>query len=151
MGKTTAGLPLTSGQHYEKCPRCATVYRTKRITRFRCPSCHALAYAVSTPKLEPGHRRTLEGDDQGRVFRILDSRPAGEAPTYGSDVVLFLEDPDAAAPAPDARPTRSRPGGKPGPATDPEVAARRDRDRGPRPTGVRALWSGSLGDVFRRG
>jgi len=116
MGKTTAGLPLASGQHYEKCPADGTVYRTRRSTRFRCPVCHTLAYAVPTPTGEPGNRRTIEGDDQGRVFRILDERPKGKPRAFGSDVVVFLEDPTAAPPAPDVKPSPP-PGGPPGPAT----------------------------------
>jgi hypothetical protein len=152
MGNTTAGLPLRSGEHYEKCPGCATVYRTKRTTRFRCPGCHTLAYAVPVAAGEPGNRRTLEGDDQGRVFRILDERPAAGAPLpkHGDDVVLFLEDPDAPPAAPGIPPS-TPPGGPRTRATDAEIAARRERERGERPTGLRALWSGSLGDVFRRG
>lgn len=154
MGTTTAGLPLRTGEHYEKCPGCATVYRTKRRTRFRCPGCHGLAYAIPTPDGEPGRRRAMDGDPAGRVYRVLDERPAEGAPAeYGADVVVFLEDPDGPAPLGDVPSAPTRPGVPPGsPASDARISARRERDRGPAPTGRLArLWRGSLGDVFRRG
>lgn len=149
MGKTTAGLPLRPGEHYEKCPADGTVYRTKRRTRFRCPSCHVLAYAVPTPEAEPGDRRSIEGDSAGRVFRVLAERPAAgaAAPTYGDDVVIFLEDPDA-PPAPGIPP--SPPPGSRKPPSKTSIDARRERDRGPAPTGrLSRIWRGSLGDIFR--
>jgi hypothetical protein len=157
VGKTTAGLPLRAGEHYEKCAACATVYRTKRRTRFRCPSCHALAYALATPEGEPGRRRSLEDDARGRVYRILEERPAADAapPAFGDDVVVYLEDPEAPPavdppPAPTTRPgVKAARRGRSSAATD----ADRDRDRGPAPAGgiIRRIWRGSLGDVIRRG
>lgn len=154
MGTTTAGLPLATGQHYEKCPACATVYRTRRRTRFRCPKCHGLAYAVPTPDGEPGDRRTLEGDAAGRVFRVIARRPdEGETPpAFGSDVVVFLEDPGEPAPAPGPAPS-PRPG-DPDPAPSPASRrAARDRDRGPAPTGGRLgrLFRSSIGEIIRGG
>jgi hypothetical protein len=156
MGTTTAGLPLTSGQHYEKCPADGTVYRTRRRTRFRCPVCHRLAYAVSTPEGEAGDRRTLEGDEQGRVFRVIARRPdEGEAaPAFGSDVVVFLEDPAPAAP-PAGLPGPSPRPGDPDPAPSPtRRRAARDLDRGPepRPTSrIGRIFRSSIGELFRGG
>jgi hypothetical protein len=160
MGTTTAGLPLRAGEHYEKCPACATVYRTKRRTRFRCPQCHALAYAIATPTGEDGRRRSVDDDEAGRIYRILDRRPGeGETPpTFGDDVVLFLED-DAADPAlPDHPPARSRPGVPGGPPSPSRARAKREADRPPAPTSppkgtgiVRRILTGSLGDWLRRG
>lgn len=126
MGKTTAGLPLEAGQHYERCPACATVYRTKRAQRFRCPACHRLAYAVATPDGEEGARRVLEADPT--VYRVIARRrqEGEEAPAAGGDVVLFLEEPDAAPPAPaggESRPGIPEPPGAPGRATRDAAAA----------------------------
>jgi hypothetical protein len=154
MGTTTAGLPLRSGEHYEKCPECATVYRTKRRQRFRCPGCHALAYAVPTAEGEPGVRRTLEGDPAGAVYRILEGRPADgqAAPKHGDDVVLFLEDPDAPPPAPGVPPSPP-PGPAPPPRSKTRAKAERERDRGAPAAGgiLGRVWRGSLGDLFGRG
>lgn len=156
MGTTTAGLPLASGQHYEKCPADGTVYRTRRRQRFRCPTCHTLAYAVPTPEGEPGDRRTLEGDPAGRVFRVIARRPdEGEAPpAFGSDVVLFLEDPVAPPAIADKPPAPSPHPGDPDPAPSPtRRRAARARDRGPepRPAGrLRRLFSSSLGELRGR-
>jgi hypothetical protein len=155
LGKTTAGLPLQPGQHYERCPSCATVYRSKRRNRFRCPGCHRLTYAVPTPAGEDGNRRTIEGDPAGRVYRVLDRRrQEGEAtPDHGEDVVLFLEEPDAEPPAPDAPPS---PDPGPGPRAKPTPTARKAaaaRQAAPTSTLRRRLgrvWRGSLGDLLHR-
>lgn len=153
MGTTTAGLPLGAGAHYEKCPACATVYRSKRRTRFRCPQCHRLAYTVPTPDGEPGSRRSLEDDGQGRVFRVLDRRPEeGEAPpAYGDDVVMFLEDSTAPPPLSDTPPPASHAGARArGGRSAADLAAAAAREQGAKPAGrLRRIWSGSLGDLFR--
>lgn len=158
--KTTATLPLTgrwAGGHHERCPRCGDVYRSKRRTRFRCPGCHALAYMVPTPAGEEGARRILEDDDTGTVYRILPRRRGeGEAaPTFGTDRVLFLEEPEAAPPAPPAPgtdPAGAAPGAPPRASRARARAAdERARAGGPadppaaRPRGVRAL----LGALWR--
>lgn len=153
MGTTTAGLPLTgrwAGAHYERCPvaSCGTVFRSKRRTRFRCPACHTLTYAVPTPAGEPGDRRAIEGDAQGRVFRVIPRRPGeGEtAPTYGDDVVLFLESPDGAGVA-DPAPSPAPGGPAPTPPTPTDRRAAGERERG---TGlIGRLWRGSLSDLRR--
>jgi hypothetical protein len=152
VGKSTAGLPLTgrwAGGHYERCPADGTVYRSKRRTRFRCPSCHALAYTVPTPAGEPGQRRTLEGDESGRVYRILERRRAeGEAtPVHGTDVVLFLEEPDAAPPAPDTPPPDPPAPGPRRPKTPAAARAAAAREESPRGGLIGRIWRGSLGDL----
>lgn len=149
MGKTTAGLPLRAGEHYERCPACATVYRSKRRTRFRCPSCHRLAYALAAPDAAGYVRRSLEGDE--RTYRIHLRRGAeGETPDAGEDAAaLWLEDAGAEPPAPDA-PSSPDPGPRPDPV--PTKSARRaasDRERGS--SRVSRVWRGSLGEWLRRG
>lgn len=148
-GTTTAGLPLRAGEHYERCPGCATVYRTKRRTRFRCPSCHRLVHALAAPDAAGYVRRAIEGDE--RTFRVILRRPAeGETADPGEDTAaLFLEDAGAPAPAMDAPPSP-----EPGPVRDriPSRTARRaagDRERGTSRLG--RLWRGSLGDWLHRG
>lgn len=152
MGTTTAGLPLTgkySRAHYERCPGCATVFRSSRRTRYRCPQCHRVMYALAVEDGATGyHRRALEGD--ARTFRVFLRRPGeGEAlPDAGSDVAMWLESADP-APAPDAPPSAPP---HPGPAEPPTPTSRtaaHDRERGA--GRLSRLWRGSLGEVARRG
>lgn len=148
MGRTTAGLPLRAGEHHEKCPACRAVFRTKRRTRFRCPICHRLAYALADPGT--GYvRRAIEGDE--RTFRIYAGRAAeGATPETGEDTdAMYLEDPTDEPPAV-AGPPSPAPGPRPDPIpTRTARTAAADRDRGPGILG--RIWRGSLGDVFRRG
>ena len=149
--KSTAGLPLRAGEHYERCPACAEVYRSRRDVRFRCPACHRRAHAIPTPDGEPGRRRVLVDDPEGRTFRVLDARPGeGETPpAFGDDVVVFLES-DAPPPAPDAPPSPP-PGPRPPPRTRAEdraaVSGQGSTFRGV----LGAVWRGSLSDLRRRG
>lgn len=149
MGTTTAGLPLRAGEHYERCPGCATVYRSKRRTRFRCPSCHRLAYALAAPDAAGYVRRSLEGDE--RTFRIIGRRPAeGETADPGDDsAALFLEDADAPPAAGDAPPSPAPASSSRRKPTPTAAAAEHDRHRGTSRLG--RLWRGSLGDLVRRG
>lgn len=149
MGTTTAGLPLAAGQHYERCPACATVYRSKRRTRFRCPACHRLAHALAVSEGAGYVRRALEGDE--RTFRIHNRRGAeGEDAPAGDDSVgLWLEAAGDPPPAPDAPPS---PAPGPHPNRVPSPTARRaasDRERGTSRLG--RLWRGSIGDWLRHG
>lgn len=149
MGKTTANLPLRTGEHYERCPSCATVYRSKRTTRFRCPSCHRLTYALPVPEAAGYARRSIEGDP--RTFRVYPRRGAeGETPDPGEDsAAMWLEDDSAAPVAPDA-PASPAPG--PNPDRVPTATARRaagQRERGASRLG--RIWRGSLGDWLHRG
>jgi hypothetical protein len=136
MGTTTAGLPLRAGEHYERCPACATVYRSKRRTRFRCPKCHKLAYALPVPDGAGYTRRSVEGDE--RVHRIhLRRAQEGEAADPGDDhAAIFLEDPSAEPPAAAAPPSPA-----PGPAAPSQA----------RPGRLSRAWRGSLGELLRRG
>lgn len=148
IGTTTAGLPLRPGEHYERCPACSTVYRSKRRTRFRCPSCHRLAYLLAAPDGADYVRRSIEGD--ARTFRVILRRPAeGETADPGEDTAaLFLESAEP-PPAPDAPPSAA-PTPHPDPLPSPTArAAAADRDRGTGRLG--RLWRGSLADLRHRG